>query len=105
MAKPHLIELKGDLGLRDAGELAAKFREAIEKHAAVAVATGNLGSADLSTVQLLVAAQKSAARAGKSFTLVAPVGEALQATLVKAGFLAADGRPRDAGEQFWTPGN
>lgn len=90
------------MSLRDAGGLATTLREAIQAHPAITIITDDLTDWDVSILQVLVSALKTATRTGKSLTLAAPPGEALRGTLVKAGLVGSDGKPRCADEQFWT---
>lgn len=94
----HLIELAGTLGVRDAAGLANRLAEAIDAHPAVTISAAALEGADISIVQILVAAHKSAAKAGKPLTI--EPGEVLLRTLLKAGFLNADSTPSPDGA-FW----
>lgn len=98
-ATSHVIELRGNLGVRDAARLAQALLEALERYAAVTVEARALESADISILQVLAAAHKSAAKAGKPLLLTP--GDALARTLVKAGFLAADGSPATPEGAFW----
>ena len=98
----HHIALEGDLGLRDATRLSEQFRDAIAKHSEVVMTSKGLTGIDISVLQLLVSARKTALAAGKSLTLEAPPGGALRNILVKAGFLAADGTALAADGDFWT---
>jgi hypothetical protein len=64
----------------------------------------DLAEADLSLVQLLVAARKSAVRHGTSLTLAHPTSDALRGILKRAGFLpsAQDNLTED--DLFWLKG-
>jgi anti-anti-sigma regulatory factor len=103
--KAHLLELRGRLGLREAAELAAELGTALEAHPAVTIATGELTEIDVSILQILVSAHKSAARAGKTLTIGTPADGVLHRTLVRAGFAGPDGAPRTPEGQFWTVTN
>jgi anti-anti-sigma regulatory factor len=99
---PYMVELPGEAGLRAAQEVAASLQEAITANGAVTIATGAVTGADLTTVQLLLAAKKLADNLGKSLSLAAPPQGALRALLIELGFLDPSGVPlTDAGE-FWT---
>jgi anti-anti-sigma regulatory factor len=95
----HTVELSGTLGVRDAALLALRLAAAIEAHPSVTVSAAALEGLDIAIVQVLVAARKSAARAGRQLTIVP--GPALVRTLVKAGFLTADGSPATPEGAFW----
>jgi anti-anti-sigma regulatory factor len=101
-AKAHTVELQGSLSVRDAAGLAATLTAALEAHPAVAVSTAAVTDADVSILQVLVAAHKSAARTGRGLTLKAPADGALRRTLVAAGFVSAAGEPLAPEGRFWT---
>ncbi len=100
--RTFLTEISGDAGLRHAQDIAGTLRGALAAHDQVVVATAGVTSADITTVQLLLAARKGALAAGKSFALAAPPEGALRDLLVGAGFIGADGAPLADGD-FWTP--
>lgn len=98
---PHVIALEGDLGLRDAVRLSEQFRDAIARYGQVVVSAQALTGIDISVVQLLVSARKSALAAGRSLTLEAPPDGVLRQVLIKTGFLAPDGTAKAADGAFW----
>jgi anti-anti-sigma regulatory factor len=100
--KTHQVPLRGTLGLRDAPELAATLRAAIDSHASVTLDASELAEADISILQVLVAAHKSAEAAGKALRLGAPADGPFALLLERAGFVGADGTPRTDAERFWT---
>jgi anti-anti-sigma regulatory factor len=103
-AKTHIVELRGNLGVRDAAAIAASLVAAIEAHPSVTIATDELSDVDVSILQVLAAAHKTASRAGRALTLEAGADGVLRRTLVKAGFLDAGGAPLAAEGQFWVGG-
>lgn len=99
----HLVEISGDAGLRAAQDIAVSLRQALAKHSKVAIATHSVTGADITTIQLLLAANRQANASGKSLALAAaPVG-ALRELLIEVGCLDADGQPLAADGDFWTP--
>ena len=98
----HHIALEGDLGLRDATRLSEQFRDALAKHSAIVIASKGLTGIDISILQLLVSARKTAVAAGKSLTLEAPPGGVLHQILLKAGFARRRRHSPDAEGDFWT---
>ncbi|HTJ59090.1 MAG TPA: STAS domain-containing protein [Devosiaceae bacterium] len=97
----HNIELSGALGLRDVAGLAASLKTALEAHQAVTLAAEGLTEVDVSILQVLVAAHKSATKTGKSLQFKATTAGTLRQTLVKAGFLTAGGEPLTPEGNFW----
>lgn len=99
----HIVEIAGDAGLRSAQDLAKQLRDAIIAHQSVAIATDAITAADVTTIQLLLAARKMALASDKSCTLSAPPGGVLRSLLIQTGILDADGRPLAPDGDFWTP--
>jgi anti-anti-sigma regulatory factor len=97
-----VFPLAGSVGVRDAARLAAELQQALSGPVSVAIDCTNLADIDLSIVQLLVAAHKTATAAGKPLRLISPAGGPLAALLRQAGFIAADDRPHTPEGQFWT---
>lgn len=95
--RTYLTEITGDAGLRHAQEIAASLRRAFAEHADIAVSVSGITHADITTIQLLLAARRSALAAGKTFVLAAAPEGALRDLLVDGGFLSG------ADDEFWTP--
>jgi hypothetical protein len=98
----HVVKISGDAGLRAAQDIALSLRQALTGHDRVAIATEGVTGADITTIQLLLAADKQARAAGKSVSLAAPAAGALRDLLIDVGCLDADGRPLSADGDFWT---
>lgn len=90
---PHPLRLSGDLSLRNISELHRRLTEALAEHQSIAIETDEVESVDAGTLQLLVAAAKSAAAAGRTLSLAADAGTPMGRALVRAGFFAENGRP------------
>lgn len=101
-SQSHHFELRGKLGLRDATEVATALSLALETHPSVTIAVAPDADLDITILQVLVAAHKTAARAGKELALAASADSLLRKTLVKAGFVSPAGAPQTAEGQFWT---
>ena len=100
-SQDHTHVLSGDAGIKFAAEIAAGLRQALESHKTISVDSQALTTADLATVQTLLAARASAkARGGAlTLTLALPLGEPLRHVLDHAGFLS----PAQPDRDFWTP--
>ena len=85
------IRLEGILGLRDSETIKSQLLEAIQASAAVHIDARDLAEVDVSVIQLLIAAQKSAFLKGTTYTLSTPANGALAQALDRGGFLP---RPR-----------
>ncbi len=92
----HLLALSGDCSIKAAETVAAQLREALPRHKRLAIATAGITEADLTTAQLLLAAQASAAASGGAVALVEPLGAPLRDFLLAAGLCGP------AGTEFWT---
>lgn len=94
------IEFDGPATVRKADALHAKLSEALSQSDQIEIDTTATTEVDLSFVQLVLAARKSALAAGKRLTLSAPADGAMRDTLVLGGFLTtAEGSDPDM--DFW----
>lgn len=99
----HLVQISGDAGLRAAQEVASTLSEALAAHQNIAIASDAISNADITTIQLLLAARKLALASGKSLHLAAPPTGVLRELLTQTGFLDAQGGPLTPEGNFWTP--
>ncbi|KQX35234.1 hypothetical protein ASD04_14390 [Devosia sp. Root436] len=99
----HVVKISGDAGLRAAQDIAQALRKALAGHDQVAVATEAISGADITTIQLLLAARKQALAAGKSLSLATPPSGVLRDLLIQVGCLDAQGQPLLPDGDFWTP--
>jgi hypothetical protein len=97
----ELLCLDGDCGLRKSAELVAEMQKKLATGGDVVVDATAATAADISTVQILVSAHKSALAAGKKLRVHVPLRGALGEVLVKGGFVAADGGALTPGEAPW----
>lgn len=98
-ADKGLLCLDGDCGLRKSAELVAEIKNKLAVASEIAIDATAATAADISTVQILVSAHKSALAAGKQLRVHAPLASALGQVLVKGGFITAAGvalAPEDA---------
>jgi len=84
--------------IREAAATQAKLADFLRRHDVIELDCAGVTETDLTLVQLLLAARKSAERAGKSLVLAAPASGALLAVLSQGGFLPGLG---GADEAFW----
>ena len=94
-----MLVLSGEAGIKAAAEVAASLKQALADHDHVDIDTQALAGADLTTAQTLLSARATAAAAGKTLHLLAPLGRPLQAVLDQAGLLA----PTQPERGFWAP--
>jgi len=85
------VYLEGSQTVRTIEATYDKLRGELSRCDAVVIQGGAIDELDLSLVQLLLAAKRSADRAGKSLTLAPPFSEKLRAALDNSGILAGPG--------------
>lgn len=96
------VSLRGSLGLRDVAPLAEEFGRALASSGPLTVDCTELNEIDLSVIQLIVSAYRTAMASGRSLTVRHPAGGPLERLLVAAGFIAGDGSALTSDGQFWT---
>jgi hypothetical protein len=90
------IEFVGEQTIRTVAEAHRRLTEALVSSGAVEASIKAQTSVDLSFVQLIESARRTAREAGASFRLAEPATGPLRETLERGGFLAA---PAD--REFW----
>ncbi len=91
----------GDITLRDSQETQIKMSKALDFAGGVEFCCADVTRVDLSFIQLLLAARKSALAAGIALTVRHPAGGVLAQALARAGIAAPDGNPSDPDHIFW----
>jgi anti-anti-sigma regulatory factor len=91
------VVLEGMLTIRTAEDIHTKLIDALARNTAVVIDCSAAESIDLSFIQLLLAARRSAETAGHTFALAAPASGVLAAALTQGGFLPSN-------DPFWTGG-
>lgn len=94
------IDLHGALGIRTIGGLHSELMQALSLHTTVHINSSDLESADISVIQVLLAARRSAQASGKQILLHPPPATALNDALSRGGFIQAEA-DRDP---FWSGG-
>ena len=84
------ITFGGALNIREAPRLHAEILAAMASGEALVIDVSGVTEADVSFVQLLLAARRSADAQGKPLTLKGPVLEAVRAVLRRGGFATDD---------------
>ena len=87
---PAPLVLDGVLTIRTIEPVRASLLEALERSASVQVDCTAAEAVDVCFIQLLLAARRSALKAGKRLLLTAPAAGPLLATLEQGGFLGTD---------------
>jgi anti-anti-sigma regulatory factor len=96
---PVTLPLAGAQTIREAENTAQSLRDALTGNDAIILDCGAIEEADLTFLQLVIAARKSARRDGKNLALAATARGPLLAALDKAGI-----RP-DGEHLFWFEGD
>jgi ABC-type transporter Mla MlaB component len=100
-SKPACVILEGALTTRSIDAVRNRLAAALSEHAAIELDCSAAVEVDLSLIQLLIAARRSAVEAGKQLTLAQPADGALRAALMQGGFLPAVGPAGDPEAAFW----
>jgi anti-anti-sigma regulatory factor len=100
LPEPGRVSLGGALTVRNAEEIRSRLLDALRQHPTVRIDCTAATDVDLSFIQLVLSARKSAAATGKCLSLTPPATDVLSDALVRAGLLgAADDKPVD--RLFW----
>lgn len=89
------VQLRGDLTIRTAEHVCERLREALSRSNHLIIDCSEAAEVDLTLIQQLLAARRSAERSGGTLSFRRPGTGPLFAVLEAAGFLAEDAR-------FWT---
>jgi len=87
----HRVKLGGELGLRDADGVREQLLAALHDHASVQIDISGLTAIDISIVQVLIAAQKTAKHHNQSLKISAKAEGPLQKAVRRAGLLDRPG--------------
>lgn len=98
------VVLDGAQTLRNIHEAHDLLRATLADHPTVEVDCEAVTEFDLSFVQLLLSAKRSADKTGRSFGLTSPATGQLRAVLERAGFLAAAPNELNDNAAFWSKG-
>lgn len=87
-----VIAFSGPATLREADDVAERLKDALLAGDRVEIDCGGLSDVDLSFVQIVIAARKSAVVSGKEVALCVPASGRLARVLVEAGVGSAEMR-------------
>lgn len=93
-----VIVLGGELTIGHAQELKTSLKEAVDGYNSVVVQFGDIADIDLSCLQLLCSAHKSAMKQKKTFSFGGHVPDAFSRAFADAGFIRDAGCRLDPGE-------
>ena len=97
----RILRFDGSLTVSRAASVRSALLGALDAGPSISIDCGGADEIDVSFIQLLVSARRSAAARGKTLSLVSPANGALLQALERGGFLtvAANGSPPD--RDFW----
>lgn len=95
------VVLSGPATIREADAVYAQLVAALQRDADVEIDCTDVSEADLTLVQMLLAARKSADAAGHALVLAGTSGGALQDALRRGGFVSGDAETVREDEKFW----
>ena len=94
--EPTIVGIAGSADIRNIADLHRELLQTLQRSNAIQLRLDGDADVDLTFVQLIEAARRFAAAAGKSVSLSAPAAAGLRAILQRGGFLAAA-----ADRAFW----
>ena len=95
------VALRGNLGLRDVKQVHELLSGAVSASKEIELDVREVSGMDISVVQLIAAARRSAQQRGRALMLVSEPDSVFAATVTRAGLLRAEGAVRTADEEFW----
>lgn len=97
-ASTVVLGFSGALTIREAEEVYARLRDALRSSERIEIDCAGVTEADITFIQLILAARLSAAAAAKTLTLTGPAQGVMRDALAVAGLLDGPHGP------FWTEG-
>ncbi|HEY4163860.1 MAG TPA: STAS domain-containing protein [Dongiaceae bacterium] len=97
----HRLQISGAITIRDIDDVREKVLAGLGQSDRLEIDCSDVSETDISLIQLLLAAEISAAKSGKSIAVLRPYPEAIQQALTRGGFL--DGTAAGGGN-IWTKG-
>ena len=98
------LALEGAVTIRTIETIHAQLVALLDAHDHIEIDCAALSETDLSLVQLLLSARKSAQTARKTLALTAPASGALHDVLLRSGLLVTQGEKPDEDLAFWFKG-
>jgi hypothetical protein len=98
----RLVKLNGAHSLRTAATLRASLLQALEGDGPIEVDLNGIEDADIGTLQVLIAAERSAVSEGRTLRFAAEGGSAMGKLLVASGAFAASAHELAPDAPTWT---
>lgn len=99
---PVTIRLEPSQDLRNADVLREQLLRALYAQESIQIDADNVEDIDISTIQVLISAKKTAEKMGRPLVLTGAPKGALSDTLARAGFTNAGGESLIQDGVFWT---
>jgi anti-anti-sigma regulatory factor len=103
-AESDRFALPSSATIRTIETIRSELLAALERQSTLVIDCAALAEADLSLIQVLLAARKTALQHGKTLALAQPASGVLRDVLLRSGFLAAAGGPPKEETAFWLKG-
>lgn len=97
-----VVDLGSDPSIRTVASLRDQLSTAISQYDAIEIGADKVASIDVSILQLIASAHRTATSAGKPITLRMAQNGPMHDALVRAGFITAEGTPLTREGAFWT---
>jgi anti-anti-sigma regulatory factor len=97
-----VIHLNASMGLSAAEALREQLLHALNQDGAIEIDASALEDIDVSVIQVLISAHKTATKLNRTFKLASPPNGALADALKRGGFMDAAGQSLVKDGAFWT---
>jgi anti-anti-sigma regulatory factor len=101
-SSPFVVDLGSEPGIRTVAILRDQLSAALAAHDSVAITASSASSIDVSILQLLASAHRTAMASGKALHLRVPQEGPLRHALIRAGFISSEGLGLTREGDFWT---
>jgi anti-anti-sigma regulatory factor len=99
--QPHILALSGPQTIREIAQTHAALLDALRQPRDVVLDCADVTAADLSFIQIILAARRTVGETGRRFALHRPPAGALAHALTRGGFLRAPASARDTDPALW----
>ena len=104
MQEGHTLVLDGAVTIRTIAAVHEALSDLMARHSAIEIDCAAVIEADLTLIQLLLAARHSAAASGKTVTLTHPASGALLDALSRGGLIGPMAGGTENDDAFWLKG-
>lgn len=101
-SSPVVIDLGEEPGIRTVAALRDQLSAALAAHERIDITASAVTSIDVSILQLIASAHRTAMASGKVLRLRTPQEGPLRHALIRAGFISSEGKSLTREGDFWT---